>query len=219
VICWDAVLSEQRSIFTFLYEGMMSREVREDFLKGGGFCPNHFRLAEQIEKESWPAGGIGIAILCEQLVAQARAGIDVVARMPNRTTRWQLKRKQPVDVFVAGSGCIFCRENREREEGRVRVLEELIEDEDFSRSLSSKGLCVRHAQMALRLWKDPGKRQWLQRIVRQQLAELEADLREFIEKHDYQRRREPLGRENCAVSKAMNLLVGAVSASPLKMTK
>lgn len=216
MICWDAVLSERRSIFTFLYEGMMSREVREDFLRGGGFCPIHFRLAEQIEKESWPAGGIGIAILCEQLVAQARAGIDVVARTPIRTSRWQLKRTQPVDIFVAGSGCIFCRENTEREEGRVEVLEELIEDEDFSRSLSSTGLCVRHAQMALRLWKDPGKRQWLQRIVRQHLAELETDLREFIEKHDYQRRREPPGREKSAVSRAMNFLVGAASAAPLR---
>jgi hypothetical protein len=207
VICRDVSLSERRSIFTFLREGMMSREVREDFLKGGGFCRAHFRLAKFIEEESWPAGGIGMAILCEQLVGRVRAGLDAVKGAPSRTMR-RLKRSPAAAAFFAGSGCMFCRENRERAEGHVEALEKLIEEDEFRGPLSGNPLCVAHAQMALRQWKHSEKRQWLRGVIQRQIADLEKDLREFIEKHDYRRRGKSLRHEGSAVLRAMEFLTG-----------
>ena len=57
LICSNLVQAEQRSIHSFFWEGMMSPD----------------RPAKRIEDERWPAGGIGVAILCENLVAKARA--------------------------------------------------------------------------------------------------------------------------------------------------
>jgi hypothetical protein len=199
--------SERKGIHSFLYEGMMSPSVRRNFLNGGGFCLRHFWMAKEIEEETWLTGGIGIAILCEDLTRLANAGlVNVVAVEPN--SRTALLRRRKAQPFVPGESCIFCRDNADKEQFSAEVLEELVDEQEFARPLARNGLCIRHGQLALQLWKDSPKREELFAHLKTQVSELATDLREFIRKHDYQYRDEPRGREQDSVLRAIRAFVG-----------
>lgn len=207
VICRAVRASEWKGIHTFLYEGMMSPMVRGDFLNAGGFCLRHFWMAQEIEEETWPTGGIGLAILCEDLMRLVDAGLEnVAAAEPNSRNTWFHHRE--MRAFVPGHDCMFCKDNADKEKFLAEVLEELVDEQEFARPLAEHGLCARHGQLALEIWKDQAKREELFNRLRVQAAELAADLREFIRKHDYQYRSEPPGREQDSVFRAIRLLVG-----------
>jgi Family of unknown function (DUF6062) len=206
-ICRAVHASERKGIHSFLYEGMMSPWVRQKFLDSGGFCLRHFWMAKEIEEETWLRGSIAVAILCEDLTHLANAGLaNVAAVEPN--SRTTLLRHREVKPFVPGHSCMFCQDNADRETFLAEVLEELVDEQEFARPLARNGLCIRHGQLALRVWKHQAKRQELFTQLKVQVTELSADLREFIRKYDYQYHDEPRGREQDSVPRAMHLFVG-----------
>jgi Family of unknown function (DUF6062) len=207
-ICGAVRASERKGIHSFLYEGMMSPLVRGDFLDSGGFCLRHFWMAKEIEDETWPGGGIGVAILCEDLMRLAERGMERVSAAGCNSHKGLFRRGEDARAFAPGYGCMFCRDSGEKELFLAEVLEELVEEKEFAEPLARNGLCARHGQMALQLWKDEAKRQDLSRRLRAQVSRLAGDLREFIRKHDYQYRQEPAGPEQDSVVRAIHLLVG-----------
>jgi hypothetical protein len=186
----------------FLYEGMMSPDVRHDFLEGGGFCLRHFAMAVEIEDECWPAGGFGVAILCEDVLRKAQAAVECIRPSKNG-------RRRSGVALEPGSACIFCSENRRKEQALVEVLEELSDEDEFAAPLNAGRLCLGHVQLALNTWKDSAKHEWLAAALRERSAALAADLREFIRKHDYQFRDEPKGREQHSVRRTAEFLFGS----------
>jgi len=206
-ICRAVNASERKGIHSFLYEGVMSPSVRKKFLDSGGFCLRHFWMAKEIEEVTWPRGGIVMAILCEDLTRLANAGLaNVVAVAPN--SRTTLLRRRAARPFVPGHSCMFCQDNADKETFLAEVLEELVEELEFAKPLERNGLCIRHGQLALQLWKDHAKRDELYAQLKGQVTELSADLQEFIRKYDYQYRDEPRGREQDSVPRAIRLFAG-----------
>jgi hypothetical protein len=207
-ICGAVRASERKGIHSFLYEGMMSPLVRGNFLDAGGFCLRHFWMAKEIEDETWPAGGIGMAILCEDLMRLVNAGFEKVAAADPNSHRGLFHRRANTTAFRPGHDCMFCHDNAEKEQFLAEVLEELVDEPEFARPLARHGLCTRHGQMALQLWKDRVKRQELFLNLKAHATQLADDLREFIRKHDYQYRDEPRGPEQDSVLRAIQLFVG-----------
>jgi hypothetical protein len=110
---------------------------------------------------------------------------------------------------------MFCQDNREKERFLAEVLEDLVEEEEeFQKPLATHGLCIRHGQLALLIWKDSPKRNRLSVQLQEQVSGLAADLREFIRKRDYQYRNEPPGREQDSVLRAMRAFVGPNPCGP-----
>jgi hypothetical protein len=207
VICNSVHAAERKGIHSFLYEGMMFPFVRQQFLDGGGFCLRHFWMAKEIEDKTWLTGGFGIAILCESLTHLADAGlVEAEALAPN--ARPTLRKHLKVNVFLPGHDCMFCQDNREKEQSLAESLETLIDEEEFREPLATHGLCVRHGELALQIWTDQDKRKELFAQLKTRATELAADLREFIRKRDYQYRNEPQGREQDSVLRAMLFFVG-----------
>jgi hypothetical protein len=201
--------AELQAIHSFLYEGMMSPGSRERFLEGGGFCRRHFWVAKQIEDSCWPAGGIGLAILCENLVSQAvKESADVLMQDQRSMLRPLPRRQQRGANHLPGHACIFCQCNAQRELSLVSELEALVEEPEWMKILQAAPLCFRHALFSLRNWKSHQNRGWLLEQLKSQQVQLATDLREFIRKHDYQCRNEPRGREENSVSRAIGFLVG-----------
>lgn len=187
---------------------MMSPSVRQKFLDGGGFCERHFRMAKQMEQQTWPAGGIGLAILCEDLLRITDIVLqDTASVAPN--SKFPLRNRRRVSLFMPGHDCMFCKDKLQKERFLLEVLEELADEDEFAQPLAAHGLCVRHTQLTRELWTDEAKRAKLFGELRNRLGELSADLREFIRKHDYQFRHEPLGCEASAVERTMALLAGS----------
>jgi len=212
-ICNAVAGAERKSIYSFLHEGMMFPSVRKKFLAGGGFCLRHFWMAKEIEDEAWQTGGFGIAILCEDLTRLARSGLAAVKAIETKS-RPSLFRRSEAHPFVPGRACMFCRENREKEQFLGEVLEELSDEEEFAIPLAANGLCVPHGQVALQNWKDPVKRERLFAQLDARITELGNDLREFIRKHDYQYRDEPRGPEQDSVLRSMRLFAGPSPCRP-----
>lgn len=205
-LCAVVHASERKGIHSFLYESMMSPSVRQKFLDGGGFCSRHFWMAKEIEEETWRGGSIAVAILCEDLTRQANAGLANVAVETN--SRTSLFRHREVKPFVPGHSCMFCQDNADKETFLADVLQELVEEPEFAKPLERNGLCIRHGQLSLQVWKDQAKRKQLFAQLETHVSELSADLREFIRKYDYQYRGEPRGREQDSVPRALRLFVG-----------
>ena len=206
-ICNAVRAAARKGIHSFLYEGMMFPFVRQKFLDGGGFCLRHFWMAKEIEDETWPTGGFGMAILCENLTHFADTGLSEAAAVDPSARPTVRKRREP-HVFLPGHDCMFCQDNREKEQFFAEVLENLVDEAEFQKPLATHGLCIRHGELALQIWKDREKRKELFDQLRARVSELAADLREFIRKRDYQYRSEPPGREQDSLLRAVRFFVG-----------
>jgi hypothetical protein len=196
-VCVAATFSERRGLRSFLYEGMMSASVRGDFLKSGGFCALHFAMGMEIETECWQAGGIGMAILCEDLVRHAMADAEQASYHGDRR-----------DGFEPGFACMFCEEKRRKERALVDVLEELADEDEFRGPLQNGRMCFTHAQLAIQSWTVVEKREWVKTALADRASRLSEDLRELIRKYDYQFKDEPKGREQGAVRRSAEFLFG-----------
>jgi len=208
IICTAVRASERKSIHSFLYEGMMSPGVRQDFLRKGGFCSRHFWLAKEIEEDSWQAGGIGLAILCEDLLRLASATFEKHID-PSRQKKRTIALPTAPTKATIGAPCIFCEENATRESYLIEVLEELLEEPPFRRPFGDDRLCVTHGQIAVTNWKIEGNRRWIASAVHRRTVVLAEEVRKFIDKHDYQRKGELAVKDDDAVQRAMRMLVGS----------
>jgi hypothetical protein len=137
LICSNLVYSERHAIYSFLWEGMMSSIVRDQFLRGDGFCSRHFWIAKQIEEDCWPAGGIGVAILCENLVSRALRVLPTAqTNSPaGQRTMFRLKKRE-ARSSRPGDRCMFCADWQEREEALIETLETLRNRPEWSDRLT-----------------------------------------------------------------------------------
>jgi len=216
LVCSNLDRSERHSIHSFLWEGMMSPHARTAFLTGRGFCARHFWIAKRIEDECWPAGGIGVAILCENLIDQAIENLPTQESLSQPDINGLFRRKRETRLCSPGSECIFCREGGEREESLLDALQFLKHRPAWAQNLERSPLCVHHSLLALRIWKDPADRQQLRSTLADHLQELQAELREFIRKHDWNCRDEPFGRERDSVFRAIQVLTGLQRQFPFQ---
>jgi len=216
LVCSNLSEWERQAIHSFLWEGMMSPVVRREFLKGRGFCGRHFWIAKRIEDDGWRAGGIGLAILCENLVEHATAELPTEAELNRHELISPFRRKRDIHAFIAGSGCIFCRDRMEREESLVEILEYLKNKPTWSGRLEQSPLCLHHAMLALEIWREPEDKRQLRAALETQLRRLQADLNNFIRKHDWNHREEPMGREKDAVPRTIQVLTGLLRQFPFQ---
>lgn len=187
----------------------MAASAREQFLTAGGFCARHFWIAKQIEDDCWLAGGIGIAILCENLVKNALSRLPQdIDLYPHQLLRSFRLHRESLSTPLPGEECMFCDDSAKRETAIIETLEDLKLDPKWYENLKQAPLCLRHGVMALRLWNKPLNRQELRQELETLLLELQLDLKEFVRKHDWNYRNETPGREKDAVARAIRTLTG-----------
>ena len=104
----------------------------------------------------------------------------------------------------------------DREQSLVEALQYLRHRPEWKQHLEQSPFCVYHALLASRIWKQAEDRQELYSTLAARLRELQAQLREFIRKHDWNYRDEPLGRERDSVVRAMQVLTGLQKQFPLQ---
>ncbi len=203
LICSNLAHAGRHAIFSFLWEGMMSPMVRDQFVESGGFCAGRFW-----EEGCWPAGGIGVAILCENLISRALGALPDAKDFEGRKRGGLFPRKTASFLAPPTLDCMFCRDLAEREESLLETLELLKRKELWKEKLDRSPLCLHHTMLAPNHWESPDCRQLLRSDAEARFRQLRADLNEFIRKHDWNHREEPLGREREAVERAIQLLTG-----------
>ncbi len=211
---------EERALFSFLYEGLSDPFSREKFVRGGGFCPRHFRIALQLATASGYVGPFQIADACQMLLNSAAAGLTK-AREAQSGDKWPVWRKRRSDptTALAGAECMFCADARDKEKDLVLALESLMSDTSIADKVAANGLCQRHAQMALSAWKNPTSRNWLAQVLRKLLERLKHHVDEFLRKHDYRFRDEPPGPEADVVRRVVEFLLGPETTAEEKSAR
>jgi len=215
LLCQALRASARRDLFSFLYEGMMSGDVRQKFLQGGGFCRLHFWQAKAIEDECWPEG-FGVSILCDNLVSLSLRNLEAW-QAPRRASRVGLRRfghqeRNGGAILNPGAGCIACATLRDREEHYLGSLQQLLEEADFSqRYCRSQGLCLPHLEIALRSWESSVALERINKTAQSVMRQLLHDLQEFQRKHDYRYKDEPRGSEWTSPRRTIEFLVGPVA--------
>jgi hypothetical protein len=217
LICSSVIASERRAIHSFLYEGMMSPSIRERFLAGGGFCRRHAWMAKEIEAGCWPAGDIGLAILGENLVGRVPERPEMLAREGRSPRLGRLRsprHSRDESVPASGEVCLICADNAAHERSLLAGLEDLISGKEWNQRLESSPLCLKHAEQAERVWRDPEKRQWARTHLERTIAALRTDLKEFLRKSSHPYRDEPKGREQGSVPRTLGFLAGRFLGFP-----
>jgi Family of unknown function (DUF6062) len=108
-----------------------------------------------------------------------------------------------------GSGCTVCATLKESENHYLAVLENLLEETQFSQQYQqSPGLCFYHLRLTTPQWESPAALTLAKTTASRVVRELIADLREFQRKHDYQFSHEPRGEESASPERALQFLVG-----------
>jgi hypothetical protein len=209
VLCLALRDVEERALFSFLYEGISDPPTRDKFVRGGGFCPRHFRIALQQTTASGYVGPFQIADACQMLLNSAPAS-PTQARQAPRRDKWPVwqRRRSESTADVAGAGCMFCADAREKEKDLVLALESLITDPAIAARVEANGLCRHHGEMAISAWKSATSREWAAQVLRGQLETLQHHINEFLRKHDYHFRDEPPGPEADVVRRAVEFLLG-----------
>lgn len=214
LLCEAIRTSLRRYLFRFIYEGMMSGDVRNHFLEGGGFCREHFWQAKAIEEECW-AEGIGVSILCENLVNLATNDLRDWTPIGMNTEPSILSFRRPTNkrrkVFKSNPsiGCIACATVENSEEHYLTSLEGMLQEPEFAdRFRQSRGLCLQHLHAASGRWGSLSALELVKAVTLEYLRQLHAELQEFQRKHDYQYKHEPRGSEWSSPRRAIEFLVG-----------
>jgi hypothetical protein len=200
---------EERGLFSFLYEGISDPSTRDKFVRGGGFCPRHFRIALQQTTATGYVGPFQIADVCQMLLNSAAASLTQ-AREAQSRDKWpvfQRRRSEPMPA-ITGAECMFCADAREKEKDLVLALESLITDPAIADRVEANGLCQRHGRLAISAWNTVSGRDWVIQVLRRHLETLKHHTDEFLRKHDYRFREESPGPEADVVRRAVEFLLG-----------
>jgi len=210
-VCRVVEAQEERALYSFLYEGMTNPEVREEFLRGGGFCAIHLREAASLGINRWSVGVVELGILAEQTLRRASAELKDGAKQRGSKAwrRLAIGKRRAERPLYPGRDCTFCRERESREAMAVESLEALAADAEIAAGIERSELCLRHGQMALEKWKGTERRAWLAELLERHAARLREELREFLRKYDHRFRKESFGAEADAVPRAVEFLSGA----------
>jgi hypothetical protein len=204
--CRADIGTQEHSFFPIRGNDVAKRAAR--LSAEGRFLPTALLAGERNRGRSWQAGGIGLAILCEDLLRLASAIFEQHTAPSRPKKRTIVLRTEPTTATI-GAPCIFCEENATRESCWIEVLEELLGELPFRRALENECLCLAHSQVAATSWKNEENRMWIASAVRMHTVVLAEEIRKFIDKHDYQSRGELAGVDDNVVRRAIRMLVGS----------
>lgn len=140
-LCRLVRLSEERRLWTYLYELTADIPVRKAFDRSLGWCPAHARLAADIAGQQDMVNGVRIARLYETVVMEYLDRTDAPSGPRSSPFR---PRRAAVDVNP-GSPCPVCEETRSREAADCKVLARLLaKAEGWAAYALGDGLCNPH---------------------------------------------------------------------------
>lgn len=171
-----------------LFREMVNDPVQRERLRGSlGFCRRHNRSLLDA------ADALGLAILAQDLVVQARRRLD--------------RRMQGLSVPELRP-CPECEAEASDTATFSRALAACLEDRSVQQIYQTgDGLCVIHLEKVLAA-ASPGVRRFLDEAEGARLSALEEELAEFIRKADYRFSGEGLGTEADAPRRAIAKLSG-----------
>lgn len=203
--------AEARYLENLLWENVNDPATREQWAAGLGFCSRHAWQLQRLEARRY-GDGLGNAILYEDLLQRIIPVLETLAR-PSAVDPPSLHRRlgrflshlphrgrarHEIPGLRGYQRCRVCRLGEETAQAYAEwLIEGLAEADVCERYKTSDGLCLPHLRMALSCARGraPQTFAWLARDAARRLQRLLGDLREYIRKHDWNYRDEPMSHE------------------------
>lgn len=174
---------------SLLDECVTDPSTRKKLFRSKGFCRRHAWQGVH-QRQS-----LGMAVIYNSLLEEGLQGLS------NKPHFWKSKEKQ---------SCLLCDSEKTRENSAVQEFVHCWNDSEKLRTdFAEKGiLCLPHLEKALSLKMGASRKKTLQDAGEKALKRLKKELNEFLEKQDYHRSQESLGKEWDAWIRAVRMISG-----------
>jgi hypothetical protein len=213
-ICRIRQTFETRYIAGLLHEYVNDYESRTHIIASLGYCAKHAWQMGLMEREKF-GDAVGNAIIYENLInvtlrpliayqkayeARSKKFRDRFIRWLRALRGWPLEENRDPYGSLVRSTCHVCQIGENSEKNYLEwLLIGLSEPDPELREayLLSDGLCFQHFRQALLFWKDPVESgiQFLIGRTLETLPKLCKNLREYTDKHAWDRHQEPLTQD------------------------
>jgi hypothetical protein len=212
-VCTLLVKFSLRYMDHFMYERVTDSGCREELLASRGFCNWHAWMLPRIHHSA-----SGTAIIHEHLLKKELETIEGLRRSHGVQARWRR-----ILWWLAGTDwqppavkrskekarCPVCTGARVSDQNYLKTCLDFITDFEFRQSLErSSGLCLPHLYVALSIEPNHPNLPDLLKLQAKKITALRVELLEFIRKHDYRFREEPVGDEGSAWLRSIELFTG-----------
>jgi len=173
---------ERKYIDTYLSELVMDTKAREKLVQSGGFCNYHFYRMLAMATRPDSSDGHGIALITQSIIEKTIQDL-------------QKQRKLGKENFPQTTECPACAHLTNLMEIYHRKIVELIcsRNEEFLELFkSSKGLCIPHFALLLKMVRDAEggqSREILRTIIdveKRNISQLKSELSEYIRRQSYE---------------------------------
>jgi len=180
-----------------LYEKVNDPGIRRSLVRSAGFCPRHAHMLAGF------GDSLGTAILYQD---QIRLRMKTMEKMGSPLRK---SRKPSPSAAKKQEDCPACRIEGQMRMGHAHsLLQGLTDPEMVDAFETSAGLCFPHFTFAVNEAEDPGVRSVLIRVQKEKMERLSAQLKEFMDKHDYRRISEGFAEEKDSWLRAVELVSG-----------
>lgn len=202
----------ERFISAILYEEVTDRYTRGRLSESFGFCHVHAWRAAEVS-----GSRLGLAIIYRSLLRQMSTALGQVESQGDRGRWWDVRNRRgqnssTLQRLQSETECPACIHLRTMEAAALVALVDAVPENDRLRTAlqsSSTGLCLPHLRGALDAAQAaPMAFAFLQEITQTKLAELQAEMDEFIRKYDHRFSREAFGVERDSWQRAVAWMVG-----------
>ncbi len=203
-----------RYLGALMYEQVNDPETRARLQASWGFCNWHGSLLPDI-----PHSGLGVAIICEDLLG---AALRRLRRLLTRLERGTLNggglfrflgrvpRLAMLDAWRRRAACVVCQSSRASEEVYLRTILEFTGDPQFDRGFDrSRGICLPHLLRLTELGRGHPRLEPVLKKMETKWGRLRDSLKQFIDKHDYRATEKFSEEEALSWRQALEMLAGA----------
>jgi len=200
----------RRYLSGLFYEFVNDPGTRDQLHTSMGFCDSHVTLL----LETRIADGLGASIIYQSLIHSILRDFQIYfpPRIPAKSS-WSRRRaphvKSPLEK--AQETCPACEYSNTVIERAIHAIAQSLHEETTRAALQkSDGLCLPHLWQALDYIQMPVDAEFLTRLTRDKLENLQDEMVELIRKHDYRFNSEGITQEEAmAWRNAMCMISGA----------
>ncbi len=215
-VCRLGTESVQRYLAGFMYEDVTDVGLRAKMRTAQGFCRDHAAQAILVRDS------LGLAIIYQDFLGSVRKEINEALPAPRLPSPGILRRapapgRQIAQRIAPQRACPACAVRDALAAAGLRTLLHNIGEADFSAAFqASDGLCLPHLRRALAEATSSAAVAALIDRQTQVIKRLDGQLAEFIRKHDYRFRQEPMGGERDSWQRAIDMATGQPAADKAK---
>jgi len=218
-VCRWSNTSIERQLKGLIFDSVNDVDTRLGIRKSLGFCHEH---AWQLP-EAGDSAPLGIAFIYRDVLNTINKSLDKVNHSPSKASILKskimgssdddtsFKNKSIAKNMVAGAPCPACVRKKEMGDLAITAVVDTLaeQDERMVEALKkSDGLCHPHLRQSLDTAPNQFTFDMLVQIHQEKLANLIAELDEFIRKNDYRFQHEGFGDESDSWRRGMTSMVG-----------